>query len=78
MELKRRDMEELPARTNVRFRRDPNKNWERGVTAGVRSKDGSMVLIDKYGKMRSVEDEYIEYEERGPKGGRKWVALLNG
>ena len=64
----------LEERHEVRFRVNERKNWTYGKALGVND-DGSLLLVDGDGKLRSIVLERVEAATRGPRGGEKWTPL---
>jgi len=72
------DSEDLETRTRIRFRRHPNSSFTYGKYLGIVKKDNSLTIVDDKGKIRSVQPEYVEYERKGPRGGKYWEPISEG
>jgi hypothetical protein len=71
------DAQELETRTKIRFRRDPSSSFTYGKYLGIVKKDNSLTIVDNKGNVRSVQPEYVEYERKGPRGGKYWEPITN-
>lgn len=60
----------------VRFRRKTEEHWTTGKIKGD-SKDGSLSIVDKDGRWRSIMPEHVELLMRGPRGGKLWKAIVS-
>ncbi len=45
--------------------------WTKGRVLGS-NKDGSLTIVDQYGKMRAIMPEHCQLKQTGPKGGIIW------
>lgn len=59
----------------VRFRRNMDEHWTKGVLRGD-SKDGSLSIIDQHGRWRSMMPENVMIKKRGPRGGVLWEPVV--
>lgn len=63
--------------SEVRFRQREDQNWTNGKVMGE-SKDGSISIYDATGKFRSIMPGGIEVKQKGPRGGVKYVPIVEG
>lgn len=61
--------------SQVRFRQREDQNWTKGKVIGE-SKDGSLTIYDVTGKSRSIMPTGVEVEQKGPRGGVKYVPIV--
>jgi hypothetical protein len=60
----------------IRFRLRADENWTTGNVNGD-CKDGSLSIIDQYGKWRAIMPENVMLLTRGPRGGRSWTKITS-
>lgn len=58
----------------VKYRVREDDNWKIGTLRGD-SKDGSLAIIDKDGRWRSIMPDKILIQKLGPRGGKSWTKL---
>lgn len=71
------DAQDLEIRARIRFRRDQNSSFTYGKYLGIVKKDNSLTIVDNKGNIRSVQPEYVEYERKGPRGGKYWEPITD-
>ncbi len=68
-------LELIEVGSRVRFRHREDQGWTKGKVTGE-SKDGSISVYDQSGKCRSVMPRGVEAEITGPRGGKKYVPVI--
>lgn len=66
----------LVVNSRVRFRHHDEDHWSIGVLKGD-FKDGSLTIVDKDGKWRSIMPEKVQVASKGPRGGKKWESIIS-
>lgn len=61
----------------VRWRPHGRHCWRYGRVAGTGS-DGSLLVYDTDGAARNLRPENVEYQVRGPRGGKHWEPVQPG